>query len=228
MAKFVLGWLRRFDMFSARQDIDIARTTPEYAAMTETSNTPLQKLTVNKKTRAARLGQRPVLLWFTGLSAAGKSTLANRIEEKLHDQGLLSYLLDGDNIRNGLSRDLGFSDEDRVENIRRMGEVAKLMLDAGLIVLVAAISPFRSDRQMVRELVEDGEFVEVFVDADLATCEARDPKGLYARARKGEIKNFTGIDSAYETPLNPELRIDTAALDPDAAADIVIDFLRKV
>lgn len=195
--------------------------------MTETRFTPRQQLTVNKKTRAARLGQKPVLLWFTGLSAAGKSTLANRIEEKLHDEGLLSYLLDGDNVRNGLSRDLGFSDTDRVENIRRMGEVAKLMLDAGLIVLVAAISPFRSDRQMVRELVEEGEFVEVFVDADLATCEARDPKGLYARARKGEIKNFTGIDSTYETPINPEIRIDTAALDPDTAADQVINLLRN-
>ncbi len=213
----------------ACQGIEHRQTdTTEHEKMTETRNTPLQKLTVNKKTRAARLGQRPAMLWFTGLSAAGKSTLANRIEEKLHDEGLLSYLLDGDNVRNGLSSDLGFSDDDRVENIRRLGEVGKLMLDAGLIVLVAAISPFRSDRQLVRELVEDGEFIEVFVDADLATCEARDPKGLYARARKGEIKNFTGIDSAYETPLNPEIRIDTAVLDPDTAADLVINVLKKM
>lgn len=193
--------------------------------MTKSDHTQRQILTVDKASRADRLGQAPALLWFTGLSGAGKSTLANRIEEKLHAEGKLTYLLDGDNVRHGLNSDLGFSDADRVENIRRMGEVAKLMMDAGLIVLVAAISPFRSDRAMVRELIGDGAFIEVFVDADLATCEARDPKGLYARARKGEIKNFTGIDSAYETPENPDIRIDTQQTDPDTAADQVIGLL---
>ncbi len=188
-------------------------------------NLTRQRLSIDKAARAAALGQRPCVLWFTGLSGAGKSTLANRVEEKLHTLGRRTYLLDGDNVRHGLNRDLGFTDADRVENIRRVGEVAKLMLDAGLIVLVSAISPFRSERQMVRELVDDDAFFEIFVDADLATCEARDRKGLYARARRGEIKNFTGVDSPYEPPLAPDLRVDTTANDPDEAAERVLRLL---
>lgn len=185
-------------------------------------NLTMQKLNLDKQARARSMGQMPAVVWFTGLSGAGKSTVANAVETKLFDQGLRTYLLDGDNVRHGLNRDLGFTDADRVENIRRFGEVAKLFADAGMIVLVSVISPFRGERDMVRELLDDGEFIEVFVDASLATCEERDPKGLYERARKGEIQNFTGIDSPYEPPLNPELVLDTDALSPDAAADQVI------
>lgn len=185
-------------------------------------NLTLQTLTLDKNARAQSMGQKPVVIWFTGLSGAGKSTVANAVESKLFEKGHRTYLLDGDNVRHGLNRDLGFTDADRVENIRRFGEVAKLFADAGLIVLVSVISPFRSERDMARGLMDDGEFVEVFVDASLETCEDRDPKGLYARARKGEIRNFTGIDSPYESPLNPELVLDTDALSPDAAADQVI------
>tara|TARA_R110000787_G_scaffold193950_1_gene305520 strand:- start:1895 stop:3748 length:1854 start_codon:yes stop_codon:yes gene_type:complete len=188
-------------------------------------NLTRQSLSIDRAARAAALGQRPSVLWFTGLSGAGKSTLANRVEEKLHALGRRTYLLDGDNVRHGLNRDLGFTDADRVENIRRVGEVAKMMMDAGLIVLVSAISPFRSERDMVRDLIDDDAFYEIFVDADLATCEARDRKGLYARARRGEIKNFTGVDSPYEPPLTPELRVDTTAIDPDEAAERVLRLL---
>lgn len=185
-------------------------------------NLTMQKLTLDKNARARSMGQKPAVIWFTGLSGAGKSTVANAVETKLFDRGLRTYLLDGDNVRHGLNRDLGFTDADRVENIRRFGEVARLFADAGMIVLVSVISPFRGERDMARNLFDDGEFIEVFVDASLATCEARDPKGLYERARKGEIRNFTGIDSPYEPPLNPELVLDTDALSPDAAADQVI------
>ena len=146
-------------------------------------------------------------MWFTGLSGSGKSTIANSLEHKLRTLGRHSYLLDGDNVRHGLNKDLGFTDQDRVENIRRVAEVSKLMVDAGLIVLVSFISPFRSERQMAREMMEDGEFIEVFMDTPLAVCETRDPKGLYKKARAGEIKNFTGIDSAYEPPESPELSL---------------------
>lgn len=185
-------------------------------------NLTLQSLTMNKQARAKAMGQKPVVVWFTGLSGSGKSTVANAVESRLFQQGHRTYLLDGDNVRHGLNRDLGFTEADRVENIRRFGEVAKLFADAGLIVLVSVISPFQGERDMVRDLLDDGEFIEVFVDASLATCEARDPKGLYARARKGEIQNFTGIDSPYEAPLNPELVLDTDKLSPDEAADQVI------
>jgi len=190
-------------------------------------NLTLQSLTMDKNARARSMGQKPVVIWFTGLSGSGKSTVANAVESKLFDKGHRTYLLDGDNVRHGLNRDLGFTDADRVENIRRFGEVARLFADAGLIVLVSVISPFQGERDMVRDLLDDGEFIEVFVDASLETCERRDPKGLYARARKGEIQNFTGIDSPYEPPLNAELVLDTDALSPDAAAAQVIDLIEK-
>ena len=190
-------------------------------------NLSRQKLTLNKEARGIAMGQKPMAIWLTGLSGAGKSTVANRIEEKLFADGRKTYVLDGDNVRFGLNRDLGFTDADRVENVRRFAEVAKLMVDAGLIVLVSVISPFRSERDMARGLFEDGEFFEIFVDASLAVCEQRDVKGLYGRARKGEIKNFTGIDSPYEPPLAPDLRLDTGSLSPDEAADRVIALIDR-
>lgn len=162
---------------------------------------------VTKSERAELKKQQPVVLWFTGLSGAGKSTVAGALETELATRGYHTYLLDGDNVRHGLCRDLGFSEQDRRENIRRVGELAKLMADAGLIVLSAFISPHREERALVRELLPDGEFMEVFVDASLAVCESRDPKGLYKKARAGEIPNFTGIDSEYEAPLNPEIHL---------------------
>lgn len=183
--------------------------------------------TVTREDRVALKGQKPVILWFTGLSGSGKSTVANAVESKLLQMGKHSYLLDGDNVRHGLNRDLGFSDADRVENIRRIGEVAKLFVDAGSIVLTAFISPFVSDRQQVRELVTEGEFLEVFVDTPLEVCEARDPKGLYKKARAGEIKHFTGIDSEYQAPENPEIHLQTADLSIEACADFVVAELEK-
>jgi len=167
------------------------------------------------------------VLWFTGLSGAGKSTIANLVEQKLVARGRHTFLLDGDNVRHGLNRDLGFTEADRIENIRRVGEVARLMADAGLIVLTAFISPFRAEREMVRKMLPEGEFVEVFIDTPLAEAEKRDPKGLYAKARSGEIKNFTGIDSPYEAPDDAELVIDTTALSADDAAERIIDFLES-
>jgi len=165
------------------------------------------------------------VIWFTGLSGAGKSTIANLVEKKLHAEGRHTYLLDGDNVRHGLNKDLGFTEEDRVENIRRIAEVARLMVDAGLIVLVSFISPFRAERRMARELLEPGEFVEVFVDTPLEEAERRDVKGLYAKARAGELKNFTGVDSPYEPPEHAEIRIDTTRLAPDAAAEAIVHWL---
>ena len=167
---------------------------------------------VDRKIRAAIKGHPPQVIWLTGLSGAGKSTIANALETRLNAVGVHTMLLDGDNVRHGLNGDLGFSEGDRVENIRRIGETTKLMLDAGLVVLTAFISPFRDDRQLVRRLVREGEFLEVFVDAPLAECEARDPKGLYKRARAGQIPNFTGISQLYEPPLEPELRVDTSVM----------------
>ncbi|MEZ8724206.1 adenylyl-sulfate kinase [Vibrio pomeroyi] len=183
--------------------------------------------TVTHEDRVIQKGQKPVILWFTGLSGSGKSTVANAVESKLMQMAKHSYLLDGDNVRHGLNKDLGFSDADRIENIRRIGEVAKLFVDAGNIVLTAFISPFISDRQQVRELVTEGEFIEVFVDTPLDVCEARDPKGLYKKARAGEIKHFTGIDSEYQAPVNPEIHLKTADLNIEACADFVVAELEK-
>jgi bifunctional enzyme CysN/CysC len=195
-------------------------------ALRRSQNVHWQALDVNKSARARLSHQKPCMLWFTGLSGAGKSTIANLVEKHLHADGRQTYLLDGDNVRHGLNKDLGFTDEDRVENIRRVAEVARLMVDAGLIVMVSFISPFRSERHMARGLVEAGEFIEVFVDTPLAQAEARDVKGLYKKARRGELKNFTGIDSPYEAPENPEIRLDTSLLAPEAAALQVIKHLR--
>ncbi|HEX5756452.1 MAG TPA: adenylyl-sulfate kinase, partial [Arenimonas sp.] len=191
-------------------------------ALRRADNIHWQSLEVTKKARAAAKHQKPTVLWFTGLSGSGKSTIANLVERRLLASGHHTYLLDGDNVRHGLNKDLGFTDEDRVENIRRVAEVAKLMVDAGLIVLVSFISPFRSERRMARELFAPGEFVEVFVDTPLAVAEQRDIKGLYAKARAGQIKNFTGIDSPYEAPETAELTVDTTALSAEAAAEQVV------
>ena len=189
-------------------------------------NIHLQRLDIDKAARSDQKNQKPCILWFTGLSASGKSTIANRVEKHLHLLGHHTYLLDGDNVRLGLNRDLGFTDAARVENIRRVAEVAKLMVDAGLIVLVSFISPFRSDRLMARGLVEPSEFIEIFVDAPLAVAEARDPKGLYKKARRGELPHFTGIDSPYEAPEFPELHLETAKLSPEQASDTLIEHLK--
>ncbi len=191
------------------------------------TNIHRQALAVDKRVRAATLGQRPCVLWFTGLSGAGKSTIANLVEKRLQSLGRHAYMLDGDNVRHGLNRDLGFTDADRVENIRRIAETAKLFVDAGLIVLVSFISPFRSERLMARGLVAEGEFLEVFVDAPLEVAEARDPKGLYKKARAGEIVNFTGIDSPYEPPVSPELHLHTDETDADTLADRIVEGLRS-
>ena len=188
-------------------------------------NIHLQHLDIDKAARSQQKNQKPCILWFTGLSASGKSTIANRVEKHLHLLGHHTYLLDGDNVRLGLNRDLGFTDSARVENIRRVAEVAKLMVDAGLIVLVSFISPFRSDRLMARGLVEPSEFIEIFVDAPLAVAESRDPKGLYKKARRGELPHFTGIDSPYEAPEFPELHLDTEKLSVEQAADTLIAHL---
>ncbi|MBO1519389.1 sulfate adenylyltransferase subunit CysN [Oceanisphaera sp. DM8] len=196
-------------------------------ALRRSQNIHYQHVDVNKQARALTKGQTPSVLWFTGLSGAGKSTIANLVEKKLHALGNHTYLLDGDNVRHGLNKDLGFTDADRVENIRRVGEVSKLMVDAGLIVLTAFISPFKAERRMAREQLADGEFIEVFVDTPLAIAEERDVKGLYKKARSGELKNFTGIDSAYETPEAPEIHLDAANLSADEAAELVITELRK-
>ena len=180
---------------------------------------------VSHADREALNGQRSALLWFTGLSGAGKSTIANAVDLMLHKRGRHTYLLDGDNIRHGLNNNLGFSEADRRENIRRIGEVSKLMVDAGLIVSSAFVSPYRQDRDAVRALFSSGRFVEIFVNASLATCEARDPKGLYQKARNGEIKGFTGIDDPYETPKNPELILDSDNKEIEALADEVLAYL---
>ncbi len=196
-------------------------------ALRRSQNVHWQALDVNKRARALLSHQKPCILWFTGLSGAGKSTIANLVEKQLHADGRHTYLLDGDNVRHGLNKDLGFTDEARVENIRRVAEVARLMVDSGLIVMVSFISPFRSERRMARALVEAGEFIEVFVDTPLAQAEARDVKGLYKKARRGELKNFTGIDSPYEAPEDPEIRLDTTRLTSEAAASRVIAYLRE-
>jgi bifunctional enzyme CysN/CysC len=195
-------------------------------ALRRAANLHWQALDIDRGKRAGAKGQKPAVLWFTGLSGAGKSTIANLVEKQLHALGKHTYLLDGDNVRHGLNKDLGFTDADRVENIRRVAEVARLMADAGLICLVSFISPFRSERDFARSLLPPGEFFEVFVDVPIELAEARDPKGLYAKARRGELKNFTGIDSAYEAPTAPELHLRSGELSPQAAAESVIAQLR--
>lgn len=182
--------------------------------------------TVTRTRREQLNGHKSCVLWFTGLSGAGKSTLAHAVEEQLHRRGCRTFVLDGDNVRHGLSSGLGFSEEDRKENIRRIGEAAKLMMEAGVIALTAFISPYRKDRDSVRRLLPEGDFHEIFCKASLATCELRDVKGLYKKARAGEIKNYTGIDSPYEEPLTPELIVDTEQLDLDTSVNLVLELLR--
>ena len=196
-------------------------------ALRRSQNIHWQALDIDKAQRAMAKGQKPVVLWFTGLSGSGKSTIANIVEKKLHAMGRHTMLLDGDNVRHGLNRDLGFTDADRVENIRRVGEVSKLMLEAGVITLVSFISPFSAERAMVRSMLEDGEFIEIFVDTPLEEAERRDVKGLYKKARAGELKNFTGIDSPYEPPANPEITVNTVELSAEQAAEEIVHFFRS-
>ena len=186
-----------------------------------------QSLEIGKEASAVQKGQKPAVLWFTGLSGSGKSTVANLLEKKLHAAGKHTYMLDGDNVRHGLNRDLGFTEADRVENIRRVAEMAKLMADAGLIVLVSFISPFRAERRFAREIMADGEFVEVFVDTPFEECARRDPKGLYAKALRGEIKNFTGVDSPYEAPENADIHLETAGRSPDDLVEAIELWLHR-
>ena len=196
------------------------------ASTPRATNIVWHEASVDRAARADKRGHRSAILWFTGLSGSGKSTLANAVNAALFERGLGTYVLDGDNVRHGLCKDLGFSDADREENIRRIGEVAKLFLDAGVIVLTAFVSPFRADRDKARDLVEAGDFFEIFCAADLDVCESRDPKGLYAKARSGAIKEFTGISSPYEAPDAPELKIDTGAQDLAESVEVVIKALQ--
>jgi bifunctional enzyme CysN/CysC len=191
------------------------------------TNLHWQPLLIGKTQRAGLKRQKPVILWLTGLSGAGKSAIANIVELQLNRAGYHTMLLDGDNVRHGLNRDLGFTEADRVENIRRVGEVAKLMLDSGLIVICSFISPYRAERDMVRRLVADGEFIEVYVDTPIEECMKRDPKGLYAKAKAGTLKNFTGIDAPYQTPVDAEVHLQTAGHSAEDLADIVLDCLRQ-
>ena len=222
-----------FDPYEANRDmggfIVIDRYTNQtvgagllHFALRRSQNIHWQAVEVDKQARMRQNGHKPCVLWLTGLSGSGKSTIANIVERQLHALGARTYLLDGDNVRHGLSKDLGFTDADRVENIRRVGEVSKLMVDAGLIVITAFISPFRSERGLARGMVERDEFIEIFVDTPLALVEQRDPKGLYRKARRGELKNFTGIDSPYEVPEAPEIHVDTTRTSPEASASAIV------
>ena len=193
----------------------------------KTPNTVYHNATVTRERRNQLNGHKSVVIWFTGLSGSGKSTLAHSVEEELHRLGCRTYVLDGDNVRHGLSSNLSFSDDDRKENIRRIGEAAKLMMEAGIIAITAFISPFKKDRNLVRKLLPQGDFIEIFCKASLEICESRDVKGLYKRARAGEIKNYTGIDSAYESPNNPELVIDTDCESLEESVAKVMDFLKS-
>ena len=204
--------------------------SPTYGELTNkgaSTNIAWHHASVDRAARAEQRGHRSAILWFTGLSGSGKSTLANAVNQALFERGLACYVLDGDNIRHGLCKDLGFSDADREENIRRIGEVSKLFLDAGVVVLTAFVSPFKADRDRARSLVENGDFVEIHCAADLSVCEERDTKGLYAKARAGEIKEFTGISSPYEAPEKPELRVDTGSKSLEACVELVINHLRE-
>ena len=194
-------------------------------SLRRSQNVHWQAVDIDRAQHAALKNQKAAVLWFTGLSGSGKSTIANMVEKKLHRMNRHTFLLDGDNVRHGLNKDLGFTEADRIENIRRVGEVAKLMSDAGLIVITAFISPFQADREMVRSMLPDGEFLEVFIDTPLKVAEGRDVKGLYKKARAGQLKNFTGIDSPYEAPRSPEVRIDTTLLSPEEAADLIVNAL---
>lgn len=193
----------------------------------KTENTVWHQTNVTKVQRATLKQQKPCLLWYTGLSGSGKSTVANAVDALLFERGHHSYLLDGDNVRHGLNGDLGFSDTDRIENIRRISEVSKLFIDSGLIVSTAFISPFAQDRAMARDLLEDGEFIEVYIDTPIEICEQRDPKGLYKKARAGEIKDFTGIDSAYDVPEKPEVHIETAKYSIEECAEQIVSYLEQ-
>jgi len=194
--------------------------------VTKSTNIVWHESSVTKAQRQAQNGHKSAVLWFTGLSGSGKSTISVELEKALFEKGVRAYRLDGDNIRHGLNKNLGFSAEDRSENIRRIGEVSKLMLDAGLFTLTAFISPYQEDRDQVRDILETGEFIEVYVKASVETCEARDPKGLYKKARNGEIKGFTGIDAPYEEPVNPEITLDTDVLDIEASVAFLLDYLQ--
>ena len=191
----------------------------------KSANLTWQHMSINKRERSLALKQNPMVLWFTGLSGAGKTTVADRLEKKLHAMGIHTYLIDGDNVRHGLNRDLGFTQGDRVENVRRVAELARLMVDAGLVVIVTLISPFRAEREMARELLESGEFIEIHVSTPLQVCQQRDPKGLYKKALKGELLNLTGIDSSYEEPLAPDIKIDCTVDNPDSLAEHILAFL---
>ncbi|WEG13514.1 adenylyl-sulfate kinase [Pullulanibacillus sp. KACC 23026] len=194
--------------------------------MTVSKNIVWHDSKVTKEERQELMHHKSAVLWFTGLSGSGKSTISVELEKELHAQGIHTYRLDGDNVRHGLNKNLGFSPEDRTENIRRVGEVAKLMVDAGLITLTAFISPYLEDRKQVRDIMEEGEFIEVYVKASVETCEARDPKGLYKKARAGEIKEFTGIDAPYEEPVNPEIVLETGSLSVEESVAVIIDYLK--
>ena len=219
-----MGHFNLLDKFSGR----VVAEGEIHHGLRRANNVHWQRLDIDKQSRANIKHQVPKIIWLTGLSGAGKSSIANLIEKKLIAKTRHSYLLDGDNVRHGLNKDLGFTDADRVENIRRIAETAKLMLDAGLIVITSFISPFRAEREMARNLFDKGEFIEVFVEASLEVCEKRDPKGLYKKARAGEIKNFTGIDSPYQPPEHPELVIDTVTLTLEQAADKIIGYLEAI
>jgi bifunctional enzyme CysN/CysC len=194
-------------------------------SLRRSQNVHWQAIDIDRSQHAGLKNQKPAVLWFTGLSGSGKSTIANLVEKKLHRMNRHTFLLDGDNVRHGLNKDLGFTEADRIENIRRVGEVSKLMTDAGLIVITAFISPFQADREMVRSMLPEGEFLEVFIDTPLKVAESRDVKGLYKKARAGQLKNFTGIDSPYEAPRSPEIRIDTTTMSPEDAASLIVDTL---
>jgi len=196
-------------------------------ALRRAQNIHWQMLEIDKQARARQKHQKPCCLWLTGLSGSGKSTIANLLEKRLHAEGKHTYILDGDNVRHGMNRDLGFTEQDRIENIRRVAEVSRLMVDAGLIVLASFISPFRADRQMAREMFEEGEFVEIFVDTPLQECERRDVKGLYAKARRGELQNFTGLDSDYEAPLTPDIQLFAAQESVEACVAKVLLYLNR-